>query len=103
MQDAPPVSSDSVFAHIPPGAEGHFLLHFYAVIARLLAHLHIVGDSGKDGSGREGVERRPAQGPYVEQFPFLAGYQAALNAYLPGGAEPGGAINLAPTEAWWDE
>jgi len=99
MQDAPPVSSDSVFAHIPPGAEGHFLLHFYAVIARLLAHLHIVGDAGKDGSGREGFEKRSAQGPYVEQFPFLAGYQAALSAYLPGGA-----INQAPTEgAWWDE
>lgn len=71
------------FASLPRNAEGHFLLHFYAVVARLLAHLQTTGTSEQEST------------PFT-RFPFLAGYRASLLAYLP--TEP-----ASPTqEAWWD-
>jgi hypothetical protein len=48
-----------------PGAEGHFRLYFYSVVTRLLAQMH--ADTRLAG--------------LLEQFPFLAGYQAALEEY----------------------
>ena len=38
MQQASLLNANhTAFTNLPPGAEGHFLLHFYAVVARLLA------------------------------------------------------------------
>jgi len=68
---------------IPSGAQGHFLLHFYAVVARLLTHLSMTS------KGEKNVK-------YFEQFPFLAGYQSALNTYVPPG------LSVSESGAWWD-
>ena len=72
-----------VFASLAPGTEGHFLLHFYAVIARLLANLRnastqVVGEQ------------------YFERFPFLSGYQRMLHSFM--------ADSIPPEEEghWWD-
>ena len=72
-----------LFGDLPPGGEGHFRLHIYAVVARLLAHLRSLGAAGA-GEG------------YFAEFPFLAGYGAALGAWQPGGLSPAAAV------AWWD-
>lgn len=76
-------STINAFANLPQGAESHFLLHFYAVLARLLANLrsaHLAAEQTK----------------YFEQFSFLDGYQRMLSAYLPG--------NLPANEEgnWWN-
>jgi ATPase family associated with various cellular activities (AAA) len=73
-------TANTVFANLPHGAEGHFLLHFYAVIAQLLAHLRTMENGNH----------------YFEQFPFLAGYQATLRSYVPGELPP------AMEGTWWD-
>src|SRR5919202_5323977 len=82
-----PLSADGsvgrLFGDLPPGAEGHFRLHVYAVVARLLARLRSSGAAGE------------AEG-YFAQFPFLAGYGAALGAWQPGGLSPAAEV------AWWD-
>ncbi len=70
--------------HISMDAEGHFLLHFYAVVARIVAHLCVVGEDEKE------------QNRYFAQFPFLAGYQHALRAYVPNG------LTGEMEGAWWD-
>src|SRR5215467_11442492 len=71
------------YSNLPQGAEGHFLLHFYAVIARLLANLC-------SAPAQEAGEK------YFEQFPFLSGYQRMLRSYIPDEV-------LAEEEgSWWD-
>jgi len=68
---------------MPPTPAGHFLLHFYAVIARLLIHL----------LGSETDEKNAERS---KQFPFLEGYRTALRSYL--------SPELPPEEEgpWWD-
>jgi hypothetical protein len=83
MQDVQLTASNSIFANLPSGAEGHFLLHFYAVVARLLAHLR-------------GTETGAKGGTHFEQFSFLTGYQNALSAYLPAD------LSVTEESAWWD-
>src|SRR5947199_8239322 len=80
------VDSTSSTTNIPLGAQGHFLLHFYAVVARILARLEGPG-AGEQNGAHDG---------YAERFPFLASYRSMLG-------------KLAPTEvtsgaqaAWWD-
>src|SRR5437660_11822887 len=86
MQNFTPVQAQHPFANVPCNAEGHFLLHFYAVVARLLAHLHAAGVNMKEGNR-------------FEQFSFLASYQAALRSYHPTDAsEP----SPAAEGVWWD-
>lgn len=80
MQD--PAAVQNPFASLPRNAEGHFLLHFYAVVARLLAHLQSAGTSNQENNR-------------FAHFPFLAGYQAALLSYHPTLLSP------ASEEAWW--
>src|SRR5437867_3710504 len=74
------------FVNVPPTAEGHFLLHFYAMVARLLAHLYAAGMGEKEDN-------------HFRQFSFLAGYQAALRTYY--STEPTGQ-SPAMEGAWWD-
>jgi hypothetical protein len=69
----------TLFADLPPGAEGHFRIHMYALIARVLAHLRALD----------------ADGDPFARFPFLAGYHSALARYCPGGLEPAAEL------AWW--
>jgi hypothetical protein len=96
MQQATPLDSDhtnhadhngytknTTLTDLPPGAEGHFLLHFYAVIARLLANLRT-------------APTEDAQAKYFEQFPFLNGYQRMLRSYMPGG------VAAEEEGSWWD-
>ncbi|MFL5628558.1 MAG: ATP-binding protein [Ktedonobacteraceae bacterium] len=88
MQDSATMKKINLlpFANVPCSAEGHFRLHFYAVVARLLAHLHAAGLDEKKDNG-------------FEQFSFLAGYRAALQSYHPTAATgPSPAIE----GAWWD-
>src|SRR5947209_2791504 len=84
MQQASLLNANhTAFTNLPPGAEGHFLLHFYAVVARLLANLrtaHMLEQGTK----------------YFEQFPFLDGYQQMLGSYLPAGLPSHQALS------WWD-
>src|SRR5690348_11339643 len=71
---------------IPSGAQGHFLLHLYAVVARLLARLESTGVGGQ-------MEQ---ESMYAERFPFLATYSNILNALVPG------EISRGAQAAWWD-
>lgn len=71
---------------IPAGAQRHFLLHFYAVVARVLARL--------EGSGTG--EQNGAHSEYVERFPFLATYRGMLRALTPG------EVFFDAQAAWWD-
>ncbi len=68
---------------IPSGAQGHFLLHFYAVVARVLARLESAGAGEQDSM-------------YAERFPFLATYRNILHALVPGEISQGTQV------AWWD-
>lgn len=65
-------TTDAAFATfpLPEGAQGHFLLHFYAVIARIIAHL-------------DNEDAHPDSTSPFEQFPFLAGYHTLLQAFVP--------------------
>jgi hypothetical protein len=71
--------ADQPFADLPPGAEGHFRLHVYALAARMLANLR--------GLGADDLFAR---------FPFLGGYAAALERYRPAG------LDAAAEAEWWD-
>lgn len=62
-------------------AESHFRLHFYRVVAELLARMH---DDAQ-------------LAPLVERFPFLDGYAAALADYYPPG------VTAAAAGPWWEE
>jgi hypothetical protein len=86
MQNFTPVQAQHPFANVPCNAEGHFLLHFYAVVARLLAHLHAAGVDMKEGNR-------------FEQFSFLAGYQAALQSFHPSDSTES---SPATEGVWWD-
>ncbi len=86
MQDIQfaPASVESTGAPaIPPGAQGHFLLHFYAAVARVLARL-------------EGLETGEQIGMYVERFPFLATYRGMLRALASS------EVSFDAQGAWWD-
>lgn len=73
----------SQVAALPADPDGHFRLHVYAVVARMLANLQLTAGSV------EGAD------PF-DAFPFLAGYRAALHACMPTG------LSLADEAAWWD-
>jgi len=76
----------AAFANLQQGAEGHFLLHFYAVMARVLANLRATHAAQEEG-----------RATYFEQFQFLNGYQRMLDAFPPD--------ELSPNEglAGWDD
>ncbi|MGH7862992.1 MAG: hypothetical protein ACREOS_12230, partial [Candidatus Dormibacteraceae bacterium] len=63
----------SVFEHVPHATRGHFLLHFYAAVDRLISFVSQVGLPGDDNALRHCLER----------FPFLDGYLAEIRQYVP--------------------
>src|SRR5215468_1873176 len=85
MQDVQPAIAGATFngtPHVPAGAQGHFLLHFYAVVARVLERLSIAATGERNGA-------------YFERFPFLVGYQSVLASLAPDGI-------AALHTAWWE-
>jgi hypothetical protein len=61
------------------GPHNHFLLHLYAVIAHILAHIDM-GETPTD---------------YFDHFPFLAGYQKLLSELAPG------EVANVGQDTWW--
>src|SRR6266496_1383866 len=78
MQD---FSADTFLTRLPAGAEGHFLLHFYAAISRLLTHPYVSGGDQQ----------------HFVQLPFLTSYRATVQSWMPEGLDP------AHAGVWWDE
>ena len=74
------------FDSIPPTPNGHFLLHFYGTILRLLRYIDRMGAFG-EGS----------QAGLNAQFPFLAHYREQIELFLPPGIPPEKAVT------WWEE
>ena len=74
------------FDSIPPTPHGHFLLHFYGTILRLLRYIDRMGAFG-EGS----------QAGLNAQFPFLAHYREQIELFLPPGIPPEKAVT------WWEE
>ena len=76
----------TVFDHIPRTAQGHFLLHFYAAVFRLLRYLRRLEDAAAPPAT---IDR--------SRFPFLRGYEAELQ---------GIGLTIDQTGdlwAWWEE
>lgn len=75
----------TVFASIPPTAQGHFRLHFYAAVYRLIGHLHRLSQTGG-----------PSFESTLKKFPFLDGYFREILPYLPP------QLTWQQTAAWWE-
>ena len=72
------------FSQVPRNAQGHFLLHFYAAVDRLLRYLARL-DAAAGFTDLSSVER----------YPFLAGYRDEVQAVLPAKLQPG------EVWSWW--
>lgn len=75
-----------VFENVPHNGRGHFLLHFYAAIYRLLFHLFTI-------SGTETEELEET----FKTYPFLAGYFEEIRLHMPEEITWEGALR------WWKE
>src|SRR5450755_98793 len=73
-------TSNAPFSNLPQGPHDHFLLHLYAVIAHLLAHINM-GESDTN---------------YFDHLPFLLGYQKLLSELAPD--EEASTVQ----DAWWE-
>jgi hypothetical protein len=78
-------AADQPFAHVPPDAQGHFLLHFYAALHRLISFVQRL----------DRVAGAP-QGDGLAAQPFLAAYQAEIRSALPAD------LDEAAAPAWWE-
>lgn len=76
-EDSPTLSTNKL--------QGHFLLHLYAVIARILSHLGVNNTDAGD-----------TESHLFEQFPFLAGYHTMLHTIVPGD------IANEAQNKWWE-
>ncbi len=74
------------FNSIASNPNGHFLLHFYGGILRLLRYIERM-DAFSGGSLHD-LDAR---------FPFLAHYRAQIEQFIPSTVSPEGAV------AWWEE
>jgi len=74
----------NAFAHVPYTVQGHFLLHFYAAVYRLLHYIHRLNHVGG-----ETLEQ------HFKQYPFLARYFAEMRRYIPEAATWKSAVT------WW--
>ncbi len=82
-----------VFENVPPNGRGHFLLHFYAAVYRLLYHLQSFSEKGKESPDET-----------FKQYPFLGGYFEEIRRYMPGEITWDGALKWWETEiAVWAE
>jgi predicted nucleic acid-binding protein len=79
-------NGEASFAHLPPNARGHFLLHFYAAVHRLIAYARRLDDA---------ASLPPDQA--FAAHPFLAGYHDEIRAVLPAG------LNEADAPIWWEQ
>src|SRR6185312_9972925 len=82
MQGIHPVSSAST--KTSSSAEGHFLLYFNAVIARMLTNLST-------------LETANGENIPFEQFPFLVDYRNMLHMSMPA------QLSTAMEDTWWEE
>lgn len=73
------------FAHLPPDPQGHFLLHFYAALHRLLCYLRRLDTA---------ANLPPEQA--FSTHPFLLGYAQEIRAVLPP------ALSDADGPNWWE-
>lgn len=71
-----PHAATAAFAQLTPDARGHFVLHFYAAIHRVLCYVRRV-EQLTDGEHENGFAR----------YAFLAGYQAEIARVLPEQAQ----------------
>lgn len=78
--------STGPFDSIPRTARGHFLLHFYGAVLRLVQYI----ERAKALGG--GWPRRPGS-----RYPFLAHYRAEIDRFLPKELADADAV------AWWEE
>ena len=83
-----------VFENVPRTARGHFMLHFYAAVYRLLFHLYSL-------SGEENRELEQT----FEKYPFLAGYFEETRRHMPEEITWEGALRWWKTQvtAWEEE
>lgn len=78
--------SPAPFAHLPPDARSHFMLHFYAAAHRLIAYVRRLDAA---------AGAPPDQA--LAEHPFLAGYHDEIRAVLPDG------LDEAQAPAWWEQ
>jgi len=78
-----------VFENVPQTARGHFMLHFYAAVYRLLFHLYTI-------SGVEEGDPGELAGTF-KKYPFLAGYFEETRRHMPEEITWEGALR------WWKE
>jgi len=81
-----------VFENVPHNGRGHFLLHFYAAIYRLLYHLYSLSNLS-DLPGTETGELEET----FKTYPFLAGYFEEIRGHMPEEITWEGALR------WWKE
>jgi hypothetical protein len=76
----------TVFVHVPTTAEGHFRLHFFAAIFRVINHLRRLAELRGDDLEES-----------LEKYVFLAGYFSEMRQYLPD------EITWEEALTWWEE
>ena len=81
-----------VFENVPHNGRGHFLLHFYAAIYRLLYHLYTLSNL----SNLPGTETGELEETF-KTYPFLAGYFEEIRGHMPEEITWEGALR------WWKE
>ena len=79
------VNRPTSFEDLPRTAEGHFVLHVYAAVFRLLRHVRRLGRMG--GTPLEQM---------LDRYPFLTGYFDEIRQHLPEG------IRWTPATDWWE-
>ncbi len=77
-------TSKNAFGHLPRTPRGHFVLHLYAAVFRLLAHI-----SGLSAFGGQKLEQ------VFERYPFLAKYYEEMKKFMPAGSD------WTEAAAWW--
>ena len=79
------VPAPAPFDHVPPGPRGHFLLHFYAAVDRVIDYVQRLSLLGGED---------PAES--MAGFPFIAGYLDEIQRVMPEQVE------AADSWAWWE-
>lgn len=77
-------TDQNVFGHLPGTPRGHFVLHLYAAVFRLLGHFSRLSAFG--GQKLEQV---------FERYPFLAKYYDEMKKFMPEGS------SWSEAAAWW--
>ena len=75
---------ETPFPNVPPTAEGHFQLHFYAAVYHLIHAIHHLSESGG-----------PTLKQVFAQFPFLSGYFTEMLPAMPDD------VSWSDGLSWW--